>query len=352
MGPQPVRRTRHGLPVVKLGLIARCEIARGIAIQSKNFYDHMPVERVLLVRHPKPDTVEEPDWYDNRTEVRLDTKTYQLDEVTVRRWLEGLDVVFTVEAPNDWRIPGWCREAGVKLIVQGNPEFVRHGLKGFEHLEHPDAWWWPSDWRRSKLPTGPYMPVPMPDIIRPFPRTERHPRILHVIGKRAWADRNGSDVFCNSLRYLRARCEITICALDGATPTILPNPRIKVTRVLNTVEDRWSMYEDHDLLVIPRRYGGLCLPALEAAAMGLHVMMPRTEPNEQFADTLVDIRRGRKIELACGIVETAEVNPRDLALAMEDWVNNGQPRRIRPVPRWSHWGDTYLGEMEALCRSK
>ena len=29
---------------IRLGLIARSEVARGIALQSRNFYDHMPVD--------------------------------------------------------------------------------------------------------------------------------------------------------------------------------------------------------------------------------------------------------------------------------------------------------------------
>ena len=75
---------------MKIGLIARAEVARGIAIQSKNFYDNMPVDRVLLVRMPQPDCAEAPEWYDNRTEVTYDPKHHQLDEPTVRRWFGSI----------------------------------------------------------------------------------------------------------------------------------------------------------------------------------------------------------------------------------------------------------------------
>ena len=90
---------------IRLGLIARSEVARGIALQSRNFYDHMPVDDVLLVRMPRPDCKEAPEWYPGATHAAYDPIRHQLDEELVTDWLEGLDVVFTVETPNDWRMP-------------------------------------------------------------------------------------------------------------------------------------------------------------------------------------------------------------------------------------------------------
>ncbi len=312
---------------MKIGLIARCEVARGIAIQSKNFYDHMPVDRVLLVRMPRPDCAEAPEWYSNRTEVAYDPRLHQLDEQAVRKWLEGLDVVFTVETPNDWRIPGWCREAGVKLVIQGNPEFVRHGRKGFEGMEHPDEWWWPTSWRTSHLPLGRLVPVPMPDVT-PVRRVRNYTtlRLVHVVGKRAFGDRNGTDIVMKAMRFVQRRdCTLDVYGLDGSLGAVEPGTRAKVRLHHDGVPDRWSLYADQDVLVMPRRYGGLCLPALEAAACGLAVMMPDCSPNAELASILVAPRRTTPIDLACGRIDAVEVAPRDLAAAIDS---------LEPADEW------------------
>jgi hypothetical protein len=41
-----------------------------------------------------------------------------------------------------------------------------------------------------------------------------------------------------------------------------------------------DQYKDGDVLVIPRKYGGLCLPMQEALAHGIPVIMPDIEPND------------------------------------------------------------------------
>ena len=70
-------------------------------------------------------------------------------------------VVFTVETPYDWRLPNWAREAGVKTVVQGNPEFYRNHLASHAHQANPDEWWWPTSWRPIReLPQGTIVPVP------------------------------------------------------------------------------------------------------------------------------------------------------------------------------------------------
>jgi len=248
---------------IRLGLIARSEVARGIALQSRNFYDHMPVDDVLLVRMPRPDCKEAPEWYPGATHAAYDPIRHQLDEELVTDWLEGLDVVFTVETPNDWRMPLWCREMGVKLVIQGNPEFVRHGREGFEHLAHPDQWWWPTKWRTDILPTGVHMPVPMPDTV-PVERDDADVplRVLHVVGKRAYADRNGTEILVSALRRVRRKMHVTIIGLDGELPKVQAGPsnrNLTVEYHPDGFDNHWDMYRNQDVLVIPRRYGGLCL---------------------------------------------------------------------------------------------
>lgn len=341
---------------MKIGLIARCEIARGIAIQSKNFYDNMPVDRVLLVRMPRPDCAENPNWYNasHRTDISYDARTHQLDEHTVRDWLDGLDVVFTVETPNDWRMPAWCDQMGVKLIVQGNPEFVRHGLPGFEHLPHPTEWWWPTGWRIDRLPAGRWMPVPMDPPPSTGARRDGPIRFVHVIGKRAWGDRNGSDLLVPALKMTKGPMEVTIHTIDGDAPQFVGRfgRDVRIRLVTQAVEDRWEMYRNQDVLILPRRYGGLCLPAIEAGAAGLLVAMPDVTPNAEMAAWRMPVRPGRPLPMAAGQIDTWDVSPATLADYMtvlaEDFQNGQRAlwdAQAALVRTWAEWRPLYLKAM-------
>jgi glycosyltransferase involved in cell wall biosynthesis len=48
------------------------------------------------------------------------------------------------------------------------------------------------------------------------------------------------------------------------------------------VENYWNNYDQGDVLVAPRRYGGLHLPALEALGAGMPVVMTDISPNNTW----------------------------------------------------------------------
>lgn len=342
--------SRSDIP--RIGLIAREERARGLAIQSKGFYDHMPVDRILVVDMPQPDGLLAEGWYPNATHLPS-LPGHTLDETKVRDWMDGLDVVFTVETPYDWSLPRWAREMNVRTVIQGNPEFVRHGLPDFDHYEHPDEWWWPTSWRVDRLPPGRWMPVPMPDHERTAASIDGPVRFYHVTGKRAFADRNGTDIVLAAIRGLRD-CRFTIYGLDHCLPDV---PAVKgLDLVVDNigVEDRWDLHVGHHVLVMPRRYGGLCLPALEAASRGMAVMMPDISPNTELASLLIGWHEGWKINVAAGQIPTHDVNQYQLGQYLTSLSRNPQAvadamtQSWEMVPRWSEWRDQYLNAFREL----
>lgn len=339
---------------MKIGLIARCEYARGLSLQSKNFYDNVPVDRVLLIRMPRVDCAERPDWYPNATHIEYDARDWTLPERQVREWMDGLDVVFSVETPYDWQLPKWAREQGVKTVIQGNPEFVRHGMKGYEHFQHPTEWWWPTSWRLDRLPPGIVMPVPMPDVAPNTGRGDKL-RVMHTTGKRAFQDRNGTDIFVAALNVLSCDVHVSAFGLDHSLPE-LPRPKgWTMTVEQQGVEDRWTMYDDQDVLIMPRRYGGLSLPALEAAARGVAVLMPDISPNESLAQLRITPRRSLRINLPCGVVDSYDTSYMDLATMIchlsqnPEKVATARSRALRDVPRWATWRQIYIDELERVC---
>lgn len=339
---------------MKIGLIARSEYARGLAIQSKNFYDHMPVERVLLVHMPQPDCALADGWYPG-ARIIDSLPGHTLHKDTVMDWMRGLDVVFTVETPYDWDLPNWARDIGVKTVIQGNPEFVRHHQPDYAHFAHPDQWWWPTSWRLNHLPAGVVMPVPMPD----HEPTAADPydgplRMFHVAGKRAFADRNGTDTVIDALRGLHRGTMVKMHGLDHSLPEIAAPMGVNVDVERVGVKNLWDMYVGQHLLVLPRRYGGLCLPALEAASRGVAVMMTDCSPNHELASVLVPSNVGRRIRVACGELMTADVH--HYALGQEinaldsdrDALAAAMQRSWEMVPRWSEWRDRYLEQFARL----
>lgn len=337
-----------------VGVIARTEIARGLAIQTRNFVEHMPVERTLIVQMPYVDCDLDETWCPNPTHVRYDARSHTLPEHVVREWLRGLDVVFTVETPYDWQLPKWAAEMGTPIVVQGNPEFVRHGQAGYEHLGDP-VWWWPTSWRLDRLPAGRVMPVPMPERPTAAATWSDGPlRVLHVVGKRAHADRNGTELLMRALTQVRSRIEVTARSIDGWLPDMVMNQQVALTKITEPTEDRWSMYEDHHVLVLPRRYGGLCLPALEAAACGLAVVMPDCSPNSELASILMPLEQdtpAKTLNLACGPVREAVVHHRQLAYTIDQMardreiVRDAQIASLNMVPRWGTYAREYMAAL-------
>ena len=180
-------------------------------------------------------------------------------------------------------------------------------------------------------------------------------RVFHVTGKRAFADRNGTEIVMNALRGLNMDVEFTMFGLDHSLPEIGPMRNTSLIVRNEGVEDRWEMYAGQHLLVLPRRYGGLCLPALEAASRGCAVMMTDTQPNAELAQHLVPSNVGRKLNVAAGTIMSADSNHTDLAahinsLARDrDRLAHYQQRAFLEVPRWSRWRAVYIAEMDRLC---
>ena len=342
---------------VKIGLIARCERARGLAIQARNLYANIPIDRVLCIRMPRPDGYEDAASYTNRTDARFDARNSTLEGSTVIPWLDGLDVVFTIETPYDWRVPGWCHRAGAKLVVQGNPEFVRHMRPDFATLQHPDQWWWPTSWRTEHLPPGIHMPVPM----------DRHPvtrsddgrlHILHTIGKRAFADRNGTEILVQAMRMVHSEVKLTVHSIDGDVIPFQRKRNVELVINHNPVTDLWSQYEDQDVLILPRRYGGLSLPALEATAAGMVVAMPNCSPNTELAAVLMPVHRSVSLKVASGTIQSWDANAAlvadtidNLASLGRDGLQSFRDAQANLLPTWEQWRPRYMQAFEDLCES-
>lgn len=307
---------------MRLGLIARSD-PRGLGIQTRAVYDHLHPDRTLVIDMGdlgRGYPTHHADWYPDGTVIPFDG--HRLPELTVRSWLEGLDVVYTAETPYDHRLPIWCHQHGVALVIHMNPEFDH--WTGDPTNPHPDTFWSATTWRHELLPAGTHV-VPMPVATNPRARLrDGAGGLLHVVGRRALADRNGTNIVFRSWRTSHAHARWTITTQDRL-PMARP-PRHIALHASGPVDNPNDLYELGDVLVLPRRYGGLCLPAQEAMAAGLPVVMTDVSPNRDWPIIPIPARRGMPVHTAAGQIVTAEVNPRDLAQVTDALI--GQPAQV------------------------
>lgn len=325
---------------MKIGLMARAD-SRGIGYQTLNLYRHLhPYRTLVMLLHDRlwPEDISRFDGT-NVDHVDVDPGLRLLDERKARKLARGTDCVFAVESLMDWRMIDWAREEGSATVVQANPEFLIHKVD--PSLPHPDRWVYPTPWLLEDLPQGEVLPVPVPDsapFLAPEPTGEPI-KVLHVAGHAAAGDRNGTVEFMDCLRYLKRPARVTVYGQDGWLPRV-PNLPGYVELILNPngVKDNWDLYRDQQLIVLPRKYGGLCLPAQEAARCGLAVMMPDCSPNEIYPGHRIPTRKGRLHHAPGGRIPTFNVDARYLATAIDERAHDQQLLHFEmwQSQQWAH----------------
>lgn len=264
-----------------------------------------------------------------------------VDPAPVRALLAACDVIYTAETFYDPRLPGWAAEAGCAVVVHVNPEFYRR----WAELDDLPAlrWWAPTPWRLEHLPASTrVVPVPVAgDRFRlaPAPAAERL-RTLHLVGHQAAADRNGTRVWLRALRHLRSCPRVTLATQDPSLPHPVGIPGCIDVEGRFGVADYWLNYGEADVLVMPRRYGGLCLPVQEAMAAGLAVVMTDTSPNDWWPTLRVPTRTAVDFRTPGGHLRLADASPRHLAQLVDDLA--GDPRLLLDAKRASvEWAQAH-----------
>lgn len=305
---------------MRVGLIARSE-SRGLGTQSWEFFRHVLPSKTLLIDMARDAGYEtHPEWFPGATVMPWKD---ELDLSACRKWLDGLDVIYAAETYYDWRFVELARKMGVATVCHVNPEFFKHHSNDDPH---PTVWWSATTWRLEHLPVGTRvvpMPVPLDRFPEPAVDVGDPIRWLHVQGRRAVADRNGTDCLFRALKRTRQPHDVLVLTQNPrkAVPVrVKPNVTLRVEK---GPEDYWELYEGRDALVLPRRYGGLCLPVLEAVGAGLAVMMTDLEPQRSMWPIEgVKCALGRSIDTPGGMISLGHTNPSVLAHAMDRWAED------------------------------
>lgn len=322
---------------MKVGLIARAE-NRGLGVLTWEFHRAMAPERTLLVDMGPlaRGFATHPERYPGATVVPFADGT--LPEPEVRAWLDGLDVVYTAETFYDWRLPAWAEQQGVATVCHVMPEF---------HVERPElatTWWAPTPWRMDQLPEGTQL-VPVPVATDRFsghsPERAGPLRVLHVGGHKAMADRNGTAQLVRATQRAKRPMTVTVASQDPVRGSRAWRRGHVAMVQAGAAPDYWQLYPDHDVLVLPRRYGGLCLPVQEAMAAGLAVVMTDAEPQRSYWPVAVVATRTRgQIRTAAGIIPTVDADAFALATLLDRLAT--QPADLAMLQRGSlAWAEAH-----------
>ncbi len=329
---------------MRLGLIARADNG-GLGNLTWEFARHLIPDRVLGIdlgergRGPTH-------WDRFPGAVVNDGMDSDLDADLVRRFCDGLDVVYSAETLYRSDVAEIARSVGCRTVLHAMPELWR------ADLALADVVWAPTTWALERLPAGTKV-VPVPVARDRLPYRERTSgSVLYHLGAPAMLDRNGTHLLHHALPGVGALGHLIVGGIGCPTAT----KRVSVEQRPPAV-DYWDAHPpEADVLVLPRRYAGLSLPMQECAAMGMAIITLDLEPQRQWvaAEGLVPAQPWRKAQFAGGEFLIHQCAARDLASVIERLLTDPAAVKTSSVTSdhhaeeigWDYWTARYRELLE------
>lgn len=361
---------------MKIGLIARSDNT-GLGQQTYSFYKHMQPHKTMVVDISDLNSNKTyPERYDGNNVFHV--KGFP-DHNDIMNFIEGLDVVFIAEAAYNPYIFSITKHFGIKTAVQYNYEFFDWHSATREFM--PDMLIAPSKWHYDDIDEfckangikHVYLHCPVDRQELPFREISQARKFLHIAGRSAAYDRNGTETVIQASKLVKNPVEI-ILHFQGeqglahqATRTIAEyndlirsqgNPDL-VTLQQIEFDNYADIYKEGDVVLLPRRYGGNCLPLNEALSVGMPVIMTDIDPNNKFlpADwliasekigeftprTTIDIYGANPLHLAKKMDELYEMSEVDML------EQNALANKLANSISWNKLKSKYLKAFTELC---
>lgn len=331
---------------MRIGAVARAD-RTGLGVQSWGFCRAMRPEAILVVdlQHcsgQAPDLslyADHPDvevWAD-----RLYPDPSLRPDPTVERFLRKVDVVMLFETPYAWWLVKRAKELGVRVVIQPNAEFNEHFV--LPHLPEPDVFALPTPWLRERyeerLPGRDIrvVPVPIDRELLPYRRRTELRTILHTAGTPAMEDRNGTLTLIEAMKHVKTPVECVVRTLKHLDTRGKP----RNVHIQGGTRHHWDLYGAGDVFVLPRKFGGLCLPMQEAMATGMPVLMSDLSPQNEVLppDWLVPAKKVKEV-MTRTMIDICEVDHRDLAERI-DWLYE-HPSVVSECSEWlESWAEAH-----------
>lgn len=360
---------------MRLGLIARADNS-GLGIQTWEFYRHMEPAKTLVVDISGLNGNQIfPERYPTNARIVGGFP----NSGTIDEFLEDLDCVFVAEAAYNPYLYTRARELGVKTAVQYNYEFMDWLIN--PTYPKPDMLIAPSQWRFQNVQSWcdahqvkhVYLHCPVARDKLPFVELTHATTFLHPAGRAAAHDRNGTETVIRASKHLKTNAFIVI-HFQGeqglshqATKTVADYERhlrehgdpTKVNIVKQEFDNYQDIYGMGDVLLLPRRYGGNCLPLNEALSKGMPVIMTDISPNNRFLPSAWLLPAERVAQFAPRtIIDIYEADPEALAAKIDEFyamtadeikTQQAMANALADTISWEAMKPKYLAVFEELC---
>jgi hypothetical protein len=312
---------------MRLGIIARCDNT-GLGNQTRELVKMLNPDKILLIdSHSFNNNKQYPNWYNGYSVIKTIRGMPRTKEIL--SFLDDIDVVISCETFYHLDFIDIARKKNIKTILQYNYELFGNMVNPEWPL--PDVLLAPSIWNldivkekfESKCKVA-HLPPPTDtslfNIVKENNLSKTHKRILHVAGKKAAKDRNGTNTVVEMLKHSNADYELVV-ATQTPLDFITKDSRLKINK--DNVTNREDLYNGYDAMVLPRRYAGLCLPMNEALISGLPVFMTDVSPNNQILPKEWLVKSDKIGEFKTkSMVDIYEANHEELANSIDNYFNN------------------------------
>jgi hypothetical protein len=310
---------------MRLGIIARSDNT-GLGNQTRNIVDMLVPDKILLIDSTAfNENKQHPEWYAGYKCITTKSGFARREEII--QFLDGIDVVLTCESFYSELFLSLAQKRNIKTILQYNYEFLDLVINPEQRV--PDVLISPSAWKidHVKEVLGDrtqviQLPPPIDPVVFSGPReinmSKDHNRILHIAGKFASKDRNGTSNVIDMLQYSKEDYELVIKS-QTLIETDCQDPRLTIDT--SSPDNSADLYSGFDAMVLPRRYAGLCLPMNESLMSGLPVFMTDISPNNNVlpSEWLVESEQIDKL-LTRMTLDVYEANPKKLAKMIDKYV--------------------------------
>ena len=274
--------------MVKIGLVAFANNS-GLGAQTRRLAKLINPHRILVIDSSNfsKNKKQHFEWYED---YEFFVSRGFPSDTDSKLFLQGLTHVFTCENPYNFNMVYWAKQKGIKFYCQVNYEFSENVSK--RYLPVPDLFLMPSHWKLNEMERifgtqrVKYLPPPIEtsEFEKPLKKNLKRsgkPRILHMIGTLASYDRNGTMQVLDAVTKSKSDFELVVHSQHPLPMTyFLDDSRVKY-RIAN-FEYNHELYDDFDFVLLPRKFGGLCLPMNEALMSGLPVIMTDISPNNSI----------------------------------------------------------------------
>ena len=270
---------------MRLGIIARSDNT-GLGNQTRELVNMLNPDKILLIDSTSFNKNEQhPEWYASYNCIK--SNGFPSSE-QIKTFLNDVDVVLSCETFYDQNFISFANKRNVKTILQYNYELFGHLSNPNQPL--PTVLLSPSVWnidhiqkmfgnQTKVIHLAPPTSIGSFSEARKINISKSHKRILHIAGKKAAKDRNGTESVIDMLKYSKVDYELVIKS-QSQIETKVKDSRLTIE--IGNPTNRGDMYSGFDAMVLPRRYAGLCLPMNEALLSGLPVFMTDISPNNSI----------------------------------------------------------------------